>query len=75
MSRAEFLKSIDEILELPPETLQGSEELDEYPLWDSTAIISFMALADSNNGTRLSPKDLGACRTVDDLLRLAKVEA
>ncbi|HVO98181.1 MAG TPA: hypothetical protein VMT15_08950 [Bryobacteraceae bacterium] len=75
MGRDEFLKSIDEILELSPGTVQGSEELDEFPLWDSTAIISFMALADTNNGTHLSPRELGACKTIADLLRLAKVEA
>ena len=74
MGRDEFLKSVDEILELAPGTVKGVEELDDFPLWDSTAMISFMALADSNNGTRLSPRELGACRTVDDLLRLAKVE-
>jgi hypothetical protein len=75
MGRDEFLKSVDEILELPPGTLQGPEELDDYPLWDSTAMISFMALADSNNGTHLSPRELGASKTIADLLRLAKVEA
>jgi acyl carrier protein len=75
MGRHEFLKSVDEILELAPGTLQGPEELDDYPLWDSTAMISFMALADSNNGTPLAPRDLAKAKTIDDLLRLAKVEA
>lgn len=75
MGRNEFLKSIDEILELQPGTLQGPEQLDDYPLWDSTAMISFMALADSNNGTHLSPRELAACKSIADLLRLAKVEA
>ncbi len=74
MDRDQFLKCVDEILELTPGTLQGSEQLDDYPLWDSTAMISFMALADSHNGTRLSPRELGACQTVSDLLRLARVE-
>jgi acyl carrier protein len=74
MSRDEFLRSIDEILELPPGTLKGTEALDELPLWDSTAMISFMTLADSNNGTRLAPRELGACITVGDLLRIAKVD-
>jgi hypothetical protein len=74
MSRPEFLKSVDEILELPPGTLEGPEQLDDFPLWDSTAMISFMALADTNNGTHLSPREMGRCKTVDDLLQLAKVE-
>jgi hypothetical protein len=73
MTQDEFLKSIDEMLELGPGTLQGPEQLEDYPLWDSTAMISFMALADSYNGTRLSPREISACRSVADLLRLAKV--
>ena len=74
MERLEFLKSIDELLELPPGTLQGPEELDDYALWDSTAMISFMALADRNNATRLAPRELAGAKTVADLLRLAKVD-
>jgi acyl carrier protein len=74
MTRKEFLMAVDEILELPLGTLQGSEKLEGYYLWDSTAMISFMALADSSNGVRIAPRDLGSCETVDDLLRVAKVE-
>ena len=73
MSRDEFLRSLDEVLELSPGTLQGQESLEDYPLWDSTAVITFMALADSHNGSRLSPREIAACRTVRDLLNLAKV--
>jgi hypothetical protein len=74
MNREGFLKKIDETLELAPGTLQGPEKLDDYPLWDSTAMISFMALADEYNGSRLAPKQIAACQTIDDLLQLAKVE-
>jgi hypothetical protein len=74
MMREEFLMEVDRILELPLGTLQGPEKLEEYYLWDSTAMISFMALADSNTGVRIAPRDLGSCETVDDLLRVAKVE-
>jgi acyl carrier protein len=74
MTREEYLSKIDETLELAPGTLQGPEKLEDYPFWDSTAMISFMALADEHNGSRLSPKQIAACQTVDDLLQLAKVE-
>jgi acyl carrier protein len=74
MTRKEFLVAVDEILELPPGTLQGPEKLGDFYLWDSTAMVSFMALADSSNGTRIAPRELGSCETVDDLLRVAKVE-
>jgi acyl carrier protein len=75
MSREDFLKKLDEILELPPGTVRGPEKLDDYPLWDSTAMISFMALADEYNGSRLTPRQIPACQTIEDLLRLAKVES
>ena len=68
------MKQLDEMLELSPPTLQGPEKLDDYPLWDSTAIITFMALADEHSGSRLTPRQIAACQTVDDLLQLAKVE-
>jgi hypothetical protein len=74
MTRVEFLRSLDEILELTSGTLQGPERLEDFPLWDSIAIISFMTLADSNNGTRIAPRELGSCKAVEDLLRLAKVD-
>jgi len=73
MSRINFLESLDSILELTPGTLQGPEKLEDFPLWDSTAIMSFIALADSTNGTRLATRDIAACNTVEDLLRIAKV--
>ena len=74
MIRKEFLMAVDEILELSPGTLQGPEKLEDFPFWDSTAMISFMALADSNNGVRLAPREMSSCKTVDDLLRVARVE-
>jgi acyl carrier protein len=74
MERDDFLKAIDEMLELAPGTVSGPETLDDFPLWDSSAIISFMALADSHNGTRLTAKQIGACQTVSELLALCKVE-
>ena len=74
MSREDFLKELDKMLELSPPTLQGPEKLDDYPLWDSTAVITFMALTDEHNGSRLTPRQIAACQTVEDLLQLAKVE-
>ena len=75
MSREEFLNEIDETLELEPGTIKGSEKLEDLEQWTSLSIVSFMALADTNNGTKLSPRDIGKCVTVNDLLVLAKVES
>ena len=73
MTRIDFLRSLDEILELPPGTLTGTESLSDYPLWDSTAMVSFVALVHEHNGTKLAAKSLAACDGVADLLKLGNV--
>ena len=74
MTREEFLVEMDDILELPAGSLKGSEKLDDLEQWNSTAMIGFIALADTNNGVRISPRQIVNCATVADLLELAKVE-
>jgi len=41
--------------------------------WDSTALVSFIVLAESNNAN-ISPEQIVGCSTVADLLRLAEVD-
>lgn len=65
---------MDELLELDPGTLTGLEKLEELEQWNSMAMIGFIALVDTNNGLKLSPRQIAACSTVADLLQLAKVE-
>ena len=74
MTRKEFLLEMDEILGLPTGTLQGHEKLDELEHWDSTALITFIALADENSGVSISPAQIVNCSTVADLLRMARTE-
>lgn len=75
MTREEFLLQMDEILDLSPGTLKGHEKLEDLKNWDSTALISLLALADANNGVPIAPDQVVACTTVADLLRLAQVDA
>jgi acyl carrier protein len=74
MTREEFLLEIDEILGLRAGTLRGNEELAELKTWDSTALISLLVLAETNNSVQISPDQVVGCSTVADLLRLARVE-
>lgn len=74
MTREEFLRELDEILQLSPGTLKGPEKLKDLDDWDSTALMSFIALADTNNGTRLSPRQAATCSDIAGLLALAQVE-
>ena len=74
MTREEFLAELEEILELPAGTVKGPEKLEDLEQWNSVAMIGFIALADTNNGTRISPRQIVNCATVEDLLKLAKVD-
>jgi hypothetical protein len=74
MTRNAFLREMDEILDLPVGTLQGNERLEELKNWDSTSLITFIALAESKNGVNISLGEIVTCNTVADLLRLAKAE-
>jgi hypothetical protein len=74
MNRNEFLLQMDEILDLPAGTLRGNENLEELTNWDSTSLITFIAMAETNNGVTISPGQIVTCSTVADLLHLAQVE-
>ena len=64
---------MDKLVELPRGTLQGPEKLDDLEQWNSLAMISFIALVDTNNRVSLSPIQIMACSTVSDLLQVAQV--
>ena len=74
MTREEFCIEMDEILGLPGGTIRGDEKLEELPNWDSTALVSFLVLAESNGGRSVSLADVASCVTVTDLLRLGRIE-
>jgi acyl carrier protein len=70
MTRKQFLQSLDKVVELPRGTLQGAERLTDLEQWNSLAMISFIALADSVTMASLSVSQILACTTVADLLRV-----
>jgi hypothetical protein len=74
MTRDEFLLEMDQILDLPAGTLRGHERLEELTNWDSTSLITFIALAETD-GVCVSPSQIVTCSTVADLLHLAQVES
>jgi len=70
MQKAEFLGSLDEVMQQPPGTLKGDEPLDGLPGWDSVALMGYIALVDEKFGIRVTGKQILECRTVDDLVAL-----
>jgi acyl carrier protein len=75
LTPSEFLNQMDEILGLPAGTVRADQKLDELENWDSTALVSFIVLAESNTNVAILPDQIVTCSTVADLLRLARVGA
>jgi acyl carrier protein len=70
LEKNEFLLLLDELLELEPGTVKGSESLDSFSGWNSLGIISFIALVDEHFGINLQPRHIAGCSTVEDLVEL-----
>lgn len=75
MNAKDFLLALDELLELDPGTLKGSETLESLDTWDSLAVISFIALVDEKLGRVIEGQRLAKAKTVADLLDVAGVAA
>jgi acyl carrier protein len=70
MNQQTVLKQLDEVMELPAGTLDGSEALADLENWDSLAMMNFIALASDQYGLTLSPRQISGCASVADLQRL-----
>lgn len=70
MTKNEFLREIETVIEADPGTLKGDEALSQVPGWDSMAVMAFIAMVDKKMGVILSPQKLAGCRSVPDLIDL-----
>ncbi|WP_218080257.1 acyl carrier protein [Anthocerotibacter panamensis] len=70
MKKKDFLLSLEEIVEVDPNTLTGSEDLEELEGWDSLGVVGFIAMIDENFEITLPARKISNCRTVDDLVAL-----
>jgi acyl carrier protein len=70
MTKAEFYSEFELLLEQEPGSIYGTESLADLSGWDSMAVLSFIAFADSKLGETVQPSALVACRTVQDLVNL-----
>ena len=69
MDKAAFYFELDQLLELPPGSVQGDQALKRVRHWDSLAVVSFIVLAGTKYGVSLEPNQVGVCETVNDLAR------
>lgn len=70
MTRAQFLRLIDELIEAPPGTLNGSEIVRDIEGWDSLKLVELIALLDERFNIPLSAEQLVKCKTVNDMIKL-----
>ncbi len=70
MEKNDFLRELENILELEPNTLKGGESLEETGVWDSLGVVSFMAFADEKLGLVLQADKISASKTIEDLIGL-----
>ena len=70
MTRSEFYRAFEEIVEAQPGTIHGDETLKDLEGWSSLAVITFIAMVDEKLGATVSAQQMVGCQTVPDLLGL-----
>lgn len=70
MNKQEFIAQIEEIIEVEPGELTGTEKLADLEDWDSLAVMGFIAMVDTNMDVTLEAEKINACVTVNDLVVL-----
>jgi acyl carrier protein len=70
MTKNEFVREIEKIVEADPDSLAGNEPLSAVQGWDSMATMGFIAMVDSQIGVVVVPQKLADCRTITDLIDL-----
>lgn len=70
MKRSEFLKALENIMELDDNTLKGNERLIDMRQWDSIAFLSVIAMLDETFGIIIQGDKLEQITNVADLVAL-----
>ena len=70
MLKSEFLRKMEDVLEVSSGTISGDENLQSVANWDSMAALTFMSLVDHEFGITLTGNQLQQCRTTSDLIKL-----
>jgi acyl carrier protein len=68
LDKKQFLEEFADMLGISAAELTPSTQLSSLENWDSVAYLSTMVLLDEKVGVAISPDDLTAARTVQDIL-------
>ena len=70
MKKNQFVSKLEEVLETSPGKLADIENLGDISEWDSLAVISLIAMVDTDYSVSISGKEILVCVTIDDLYTL-----
>lgn len=70
MEQDNFIRALEELMEVPASTLSPITEIRSIEAWDSLKVVELVALLDSSYGIAVDYETLDQCRTVGDLIAL-----
>ncbi len=70
MTRQDFLKELEEVLDVESGSIKGDEALSDLDGWDSLAVMAFIAMVDEMFDVTLSASGLAESKNVSDLIAL-----
>jgi acyl carrier protein len=70
MDQSTFVSEIENLLEMDAGSLSLETQIKDLETWDSLAFVSFLAIADSTFGMKVSPDELRKAETIADLMKL-----
>jgi acyl carrier protein len=68
MKKLQFLNELENLLEVPLNTLSNDTKLSSLLLWDSMAKLSLIVLLSDNFKLKISSQQLNEFKTVNDIL-------
>ena len=71
MTRQELISELEDILEADIGTLKEEDALEDLEMWDSLAVVSYIAIVDGELELTLEPQKISNAKTVAELLELA----
>ena len=63
----DWLRLVEQTLEVEPNTLKGSDVLTSISKWDSLAVVQYLAMMDRHFGVTVCYEQIAPCKTLDDL--------
>jgi len=62
-----WLRLVEQALEMEPHTLRSGDVLTSISKWDSLAVIQYLAMIDGQFGVTVRYEQIASCTTLDEL--------